>query len=466
MKLKNYFAFNNFRTIKKYPKYSGENLDSPRMRNITRYLPLRFSILLVFLVLIECVYEFIMGVYFEDKISRLAHCLINVGIVAAVITPPFWQLISLLKHHQDALQQEVNYQQLNGQLARAFGMVETESDIITVFKRVVSKVLPEISVELLLADSSMAHLRLAACTCAPESFESGRIASDPENGDAEVSDRANVILTPMCNVHSPRECMATRLSKNHIFNDSLALDACPVLIERCKGSIPAVCVPINIAGMSVGVIHSDITLDSANLDSIHSIFSDIARHLENRLGLVRALNTANQAAMTDALTGLLNRRSLEIRCEEFLASNRKFAVVVTDIDRFKKLNDTYSHAVGDRSLKVFATVLQKICRKDDLVARLGGEEFCVVLLDANAVTAVKTLERIRTELPQSLAQAGLPEFTASFGVTDTNFGDNLEALVKIADNAMYDAKKAGRDKIVVFSAKSQPQEELMQIANS
>ena len=144
-----------------------------------------------------------------------------------------------------------------------------------------------------------------------------------------------------------------------------------------------------------------------------------------------------------------------------------FAVVVMDIDRFKNLNDTYSHAVGDRSLKVFAKTIQKVCRKDDLVSRLGGEEFCMILLGINAETAVQTIKRFQTELPISLAQAGLPQFTVSFGVTDTNFGDNLEALVKVADNAMYEAKKAGRDRYVVASIKSdpKPQKEEMSVVN-
>jgi diguanylate cyclase (GGDEF)-like protein len=433
--------------------------DTKNIEKVIRHLPLRLFLLLALLVLIECVYEFLIGVYFGTKLSRMAHCLLNAGIVSAVITPMVWQLISLLKHHQEALEKEVYYQQLEGQLARAFGMAETESDIIKVFKRVVAKIIPETQVELLLADSSMAHLRLAASTVAPLSTEPKDITPDPEKRNTEDATDTGITAIPMCNVHSPRDCMATRLGKNHIFVDSLALDACPILLTRSERSISAVCVPINITGVTVGVIRSDVTSGDANLDFIESIFSDIAKHLGNRLGLIRALNSANQAAMTDPLTGLLNRRSLEDRCEVYLAEKRKFSVVVMDIDFFKKLNDTYSHAVGDRSLKIFSKALQKSCRKDDLVARLGGEEFCMVLLNINAETAVQTLKRVQSELPVSLAQAGLPEFTVSYGVTDSDFGDNLEALIKIADHAMYEAKKAGRDKIAIASGKSEPKAE-------
>jgi diguanylate cyclase (GGDEF)-like protein len=466
MKLGHNITANKFVTKKK----SRGNIrlrDTENIQAVIRHLPLRLFLLLALLVLIECVYEFLIGVYFETKLSRMAHCLLNAGIVSAIITPMVWQLISLLKHHQEALEKEVHFQQLEGQLARAFGMAETESDIIKVFKRVVSKIIPETPVELLLADSSMAHLRLATSTVAPVCTELKDITPDPEKRNTEDAADSCTASVPMCKVRSPRDCMATRLGKNHIFVDSLALDACPILVDRNEHSISAVCVPINIAGVTVGVIRSDVTSGDVDLDFIESIFSDIAKHLGNRLGLVRALNSANQAAMTDPLTGLLNRRSLEDRCEAYLAEKRKFAVVVMDIDFFKKLNDTYSHAVGDRSLKIFSKALQKSCRKDDLVARLGGEEFCMVLLNINAETAVQTLKRVKSELPISLAQAGLPEFTVSYGVTDTDFGDNLEALIKIADHAMYEAKKAGRDKIAIASGKSEPkaEQEVIQSVN-
>jgi diguanylate cyclase (GGDEF)-like protein len=453
--------------MKKEPRGNIKLQDTKNIQAVIRHLPLRLFLLLALLVLIECVYEFLVGVYFETKLSRMVHCLLNAGIVSAVITPMIWQLISLLKHHQEALEKEVRYQQLDGQLARAFGIAETESEIIKVFKRVVSKIIPETPVEILLADSSMAHLRLVASTIAPACTEPKDITSDPEKKNTEGATDTDIISVAMCKVRSPRNCMATRQSKNLIFDDSLALDACPILVDRSERSISAVCVPINITGVTVGVIRSDVTSGDVDLDFIESFFSDLAKHLGNRLGLVRALKSANQAAMTDPLTGLLNRRSLEDRCEVYLAEKMKFSVVVMDIDFFKKLNDTYSHAVGDRSLIVFSKALQKSCRKDDLVARLGGEEFCMVLLNISAETAVQTLKRVQSELPISLAQAGLPEFTVSYGVTDTSFGENLEALIKIADNAMYEAKKAGRDKIVIASGKSEPKaaQEVIQSVN-
>jgi diguanylate cyclase (GGDEF)-like protein len=418
-------------------------------------------VLTVYLILIECVYAIVVNVYFHDRLNTWVEGFLNAIVVSGILAPLIWQLIikrdrTLLKQHQEALQKEVAYQHLNGKLARAFGMAETEADIVKVFKRAVDRVIPDVPVELLLADSSHAHLRIAAGSACARSGE-----TDHESGAGHPEDDTPAlgIRRPMCRVHTPQECLATRLGKSHVFEDSMSLDACPLLVDRSERSISAVCEPINIAGTTIGIIHSDIASDRVDLEYVSSVLPVIAKHLGNRLGLIRALKKANLAAMTDPLTGLLNRRSLEDRCASVLESGRRLSLVVADIDLFKNLNDMYSHAVGDRSLKVFSRTLQKICRTDDLVARLGGEEFCIVFVDLSAEEATPILKRIQKELPACLAQAGLPEFTASFGVTDTRFGDNLETLIKIADNSMYEAKKAGRNRIVLASAKSGAEED-------
>ncbi len=432
-----------------------------REENMLRSLPLQFIVIAFYLVLIECLFTVVIQLYFHDWFSKWTEGFLNAAVVTLILTPIVYTLIikrdrTLLKQHQEALEKEVYYQQLTGKLARAFGMAETESDIVRVFERVVAKIIPNAPVELLLADSSNAHLRVASSSMNGRNKQSGDKEGDSVEEKRRDGTDPGFKYSAMCHVHSPQACLATRLGKSHIFTDSLDLDACPLLIDRSERTIAAVCEPINVAGKTIGIIHSDMEPDCPDLDFISTVFPLISKHLGNRLGLIRALNTANLAAMTDPLTGVLNRRSLEDRCAAYLTAGRKLSVVVTDIDRFKNLNDTYSHAVGDRALKEFSRTLQKICRKDDLVARLGGEEFCIVLLDVSAKDARAILDRVRTQLPVVLAQAGLPEFTASFGVADTDFGDNLESLIKIADDYMYEAKKAGRNTIVIAADKSKP----------
>ena len=435
--------------------------------DVIKSMPLRFGGFIAVTILLALIYMITVDAVFKSGLSLPMQALMAV-IGALVVAPVIWYLIlhpvlsamkkdqELLKRQQDALEDEMQRHQLNNQLGKAFSMAESESDIIKVFERVVARVLPEVPVELLLADSSRAHLRLASSTVQQAAATSDEAADSFQNKKDQSREKDAPQSILMCNVASPRECIAARQGIKQIQKDSLAIDACPILIDRGECAMSAVCVPINIAGTTVGVIHSDIASDKANIYSMASTFSIISSHLGNRLGLVKAMDAAQQAAMTDPLTGLLNRRSLEDRCETLLMAGRKFAVIVTDIDHFKKLNDTYSHAVGDRSLKAFSRTLQKSCRAEDIVARLGGEEFCIVLADVSAENAVPTLERVQRNLPGILGQSGLPEFTASFGVTDTDFGDSLETLIKIADNAMYDAKKAGRNRIVVASAKSKP----------
>jgi len=168
--------------------------------------------------------------------------------------------------------------------------------------------------------------------------------------------------------------------------------------------------------------------------------------------MLRAMKASALAATTDPLTGLCNRRSLEDKVGGWLEDGRSYAVVMADLDHFKELNDTHSHAAGDRALKTFARTLARCCRPDDVVARMGGEEFVVALPLADSSQAAAAMERVRTALVDDIARAGVPTFTASFGIADSLYADDLESLLKVADEAMYAAKRAGRDRVVIAGA--------------
>jgi diguanylate cyclase (GGDEF)-like protein len=152
---------------------------------------------------------------------------------------------------------------------------------------------------------------------------------------------------------------------------------------------------------------------------------------------------------TDSLTGLLNRRSFEQRVTELLDTGTPVSVVMADLDHFKVLNDTYGHAVGDRALILFAQTLQNSLRAQDVVGRHGGEEFTVALPDCSASNAQMTLELLRARLETAITVAGLPRYTASFGVVDAEDQEDLPAVLVRADAALYTAKREGRDRIVV-----------------
>ncbi len=161
-------------------------------------------------------------------------------------------------------------------------------------------------------------------------------------------------------------------------------------------------------------------------------------------------------ASTDALTGLYNRRSMQELGEREIArcrrTGRKLAVMLADVDHFKRINDEHGHAVGDEVLVELGARLQANFRAVDLVARWGGEEFCVLLVETDADGAVVTAERLRRALAQRPFEtaAGPLDVTMSVGIAGLrDAAEGLPELLRRADAAMYAAKKGGRDRFVV-----------------
>ena len=115
---------------------------------------------------------------------------------------------------------------------------------------------------------------------------------------------------------------------------------------------------------------------------------------------------------------------------------------------FKKVNDTYGHEAGDRALRLFAQVAEQALREDDLLARWGGEEFALALIDLDRHQAIKVLNRIR-EMLAAAHTGDHPRFTASFGVTDSAAADSLEQMMQIADAGLYASKQSGRNQVTI-----------------
>jgi diguanylate cyclase (GGDEF)-like protein len=170
-----------------------------------------------------------------------------------------------------------------------------------------------------------------------------------------------------------------------------------------------------------------------------------------RRQLAATITELEVTARTDALTGLANRRAFNEALGRELARAARgdvpTALIACDIDRFKAINDAHGHEVGDRVLAEVAEVLRGLSRASDLVARTGGEEFCVVVPDSDAVEAGLVAERLRLELARRTRRGGLP-VTASFGVAATRTLD-AASLLREADRALYQAKADGRDRVVV-----------------
>jgi diguanylate cyclase (GGDEF)-like protein len=160
------------------------------------------------------------------------------------------------------------------------------------------------------------------------------------------------------------------------------------------------------------------------------------------------------AAETDYLTGLLNRRAFDVafrhQCDRARRSGLPLALAMFDLDHFKQVNDRHGHAVGDQVLRDFATLLERELRSGDTLARVGGEEFAVVLFGVGLDDAVSFAERIGREL-QTRGSRDTPPLSASAGVAALSGQESTPpALLLVADRALYAAKAAGRRRVAVW----------------
>ena len=168
----------------------------------------------------------------------------------------------------------------------------------------------------------------------------------------------------------------------------------------------------------------------------------------------RAGESLRLSALFDPLTGALNRRGLnsELRAREEAARTGKgLSVIVMDLDNFKAINDLHGHEAGDEVLQGFSDTVRGCIRGDDLFARTGGEEFVVVLPDSNADVAAQMAERIRAEVQalQFISQERPVKVTVSAGVGASAEPQGFVALMRTADQALYEAKRLGRNQVQV-----------------
>ncbi len=164
----------------------------------------------------------------------------------------------------------------------------------------------------------------------------------------------------------------------------------------------------------------------------------------------RRIGELNAETLTDPMTGLLNRRGLAHALER--ASGRAFAVLALDLDHFKRVNDTYGHAAGDRVLVELATIMRAQVRREDAPCRIGGEEFLVVMPGATAKAALAVAERIRAATAKREMPGGVGRITISIGVARCpDDAPDAEKALERADQALYRAKRGGRNRVVAWS---------------
>lgn len=206
-------------------------------------------------------------------------------------------------------------------------------------------------------------------------------------------------------------------------------------------------------------------LSQANED----LLKEISMRKETEATLRKTQEELQRLAMTDALTGLFNRRHFnQVAVEEVsraLRYQRPLSVMVFDIDFFKRINDTFGHRSGDEMLAMIARLTREVLRTTEIPARWGGEEFIVLLPETPAAAAAAVAERLRHKIEEAALPSGRGpiKVTASFGVSDvidrrdTRVDDQLlSEFISTADRAMYASKTSGRNRVTVYDADWSP----------
>jgi diguanylate cyclase (GGDEF)-like protein len=175
--------------------------------------------------------------------------------------------------------------------------------------------------------------------------------------------------------------------------------------------------------------------------------------LENEIAERRQLEIKlRRMATTDGLTGALNRAEFLASAQNWLELSNQVTVLMIDVDHFKQINDSYGHAGGDCALQRLVVILRAGLRDVDLLGRLGGEEFAVVLLNTPLDAAGRVAERLRAMVAETLVSFGEGQIsmTVSIGMaTQSEADQSIEQIIARADDALYQAKRSGRNRLVV-----------------
>jgi len=217
------------------------------------------------------------------------------------------------------------------------------------------------------------------------------------------------------------------------------------------------CVPLIFLGEKLGILALDSAKKSAfdieDVQPLESVADICAAAIQN----ANYFERTKELAYIDGLTGIHNRRFFEMRIAEELERAQRFqgrmAVIMIDIDHFKRINDEFGHLLGDEVLRAVSMILKQQLRKMDMVCRYGGEEFAVVVPETTGENALSVAEKLRRQV-EAFDFPGVPRpVTISCGVADfPTQGLTRDEVVAAADSALYLAKQAGRNRVKASGA--------------
>jgi len=268
---------------------------------------------------------------------------------------------------------------------------------------------------------------------------------------------------PREQVFAPDDCWALRRGNPYGVLDAQIGMFC---LHLGQETVPYVCIPLSAQGETLGVLH--LRTDQGNKmllertqdgtpSRVQQLAVTFAEQAALALANLKLRDTLKHQSIRDALTGLFNRRymeeALEAELGRSLRKGRSLSIFMLDLDHFKKFNDTFGHEAGDVMLREFAYDMQKRMRGEDIVCRYGGEEFVVILVETEVETAQhRAAQLLESARHLNVRQRGqsLGGITLSIGIASfPHHGSSVDALLRAADHALYQAKEAGRNRFIV-----------------
>jgi diguanylate cyclase (GGDEF)-like protein len=268
---------------------------------------------------------------------------------------------------------------------------------------------------------------------------------------------------PSQQAFTTQDCWALRQAQAHWVRDPRIELVCGHVTPDSNSTPPYLCVPLFAEGATLGLLHlrymtddSKSPEDPGSTESGLNLATAVAEEAGLALANLKVRDSLHEQTIRDPLTGLYNRRFLEeFLLRELARANRKkhpLSIIAIDIDYFKRINDTSGHGAGDIVLRRIALLLQGHVRESDIACRVGGEEFSLLLPEASMQIATQRAENIRKAVHQlklNYEDHKLSGITISLGVAAfPDHGVTPDTLIRAADQALYDAKYRGRDRVV------------------
>ena len=261
------------------------------------------------------------------------------------------------------------------------------------------------------------------------------------------------------NVFPPDACWGLRRGRAHVVDDINIGPICPHLINT--PSAPYVCLPLMAKGDIVGLLHLKNAFyanseHNSEIADLRQMALTLSEYLSLSIANVKLSESLSKQSIQDPQSGLYNRRFMEESLQrEMLRAARKqthIGVIMGDLDHFKKFNDVYGHAAGDKIITQIGKLFKEKFRGSDIACRYGGEEFLIILPESSPEDTLKRADALREEIKKmEMVFQGqiLGSITMSMGIaTFPESGTRMEELLRVSDTALYKAKQEGRDRVV------------------